>query len=126
MKLINFLTIIKEIKASYDGVFDECVSNTRAYQVDKITIIGGGNPDFSCNTQLCTPQTFDYNITCNGKTILTTVYFSTQRAIIEKGLNQKGKLLYLYEPYIRGRISKNFDSRPVPKLNKIDSFFKIV
>ena len=93
IKLINSLTILKEIQESFNGVYDVCCSNTKVYEVEKITIIGVDNQNLSCNTQLCAPETFDYNITCNGKTILTTIYFSTQRIILVNGLNQNNKLL---------------------------------
>ncbi len=97
--LHNFFNT-SEIKNISLGIFDVCVSNTKKYKVEKIIANDVYYTDFNCNQQICDSGTGDYNITCNGKTILTTVSFPTQRIILQNGMNKKLNNFYLNEHYI--------------------------
>jgi hypothetical protein len=100
--LINFLNNSKELTDSFYGVYENCISTSEDIQVEKITSDQSSQVNFSCNTQLCAPDSQDYNITVNGKTILTAVNYPTERIIIDQGLNRKIRIFCNFnDHYIR-------------------------
>jgi hypothetical protein len=84
--LTFFLIMTKELQISYRGLHKQCLSNSKNFQVEKITIVDSGPINLTCNTQICTPGQLSYNITSKGEIIETLVNFTTRRIIIEKGL----------------------------------------